>query len=471
MNALLKSQDPLPNWGSLQAPYSQEAEEATIGAILVNPVAYFVVAAFLKADDFFILRHRYIWEALTRLHERSEPIDYLTVMQELKDAQRLTEIGGAAYLMQLINSTPTSVHAEVYGKLVEAFAGRRRLMAASDEIKRLALDGSIPFNTVESEAVRIVTEVQRASVNDLVPMKLSIQTHMDMVEKAIEKPNDMLGLPSCLNDLNRYLHGYEKTRLYVGAGRPGMGKTSHLINEAAYLASLGQRIAFFTLEMSTAEVVNCIVSAEIEVDSHSIKSGKLEKMGRYPQYLAAASRIGGWKLFVDDTNSITHRQITAKCQKMMYEHGLDMVFVDYLQLMGADGYHENRTKEVGANAQALKEMAKELNIPVFTAAQLNRDVDSRQDKHPQLSDLRESGEIEQHADVVMFYYREDYYYPEPPLEGVVKTSNVEIGIAKNRDGETGVANVGFTGKYKKFVNVKPPPISERVKFNTNGKGD
>ena len=465
--------DIIANWGAPQSLFSQEAEAATIGAVLVNPSLYRIVAATLNPQDFFILRHRYIWQALADLSESKTTIDYLTVCDRLKGQGKLEEIGGPAYLTELINATPTSVHGEVYGKLVETFAGRRQLMVAADEIRALALDSNLPYDKVESEAVRIVTKSQRAAINDLVPMSISVQQHREKVAQAIAKPDDMLGLPSSLVEMNNILHGYQKGKLYVCAGRPGMGKTSYLVTEAAYLASLGKRIAFFTMEMSTQEVVNGIFMNELEVDSFSILSGKLEQMGRYKQYLTAADKIAGWKLFIDDTNGITAAELKAKCLKMQDEMGLDMVFVDYLQLMGSDGRYDLRTYEVGAISKALKEMTKELNIPVLTAAQLNRAVDDRQDKRPQLSDLRESGNIEQDTDVGMFFYRDDYYNPLPPPEdeNMVVLNEVEISVLKHRDGARGVANVGFKGKFKKFVNQTPEPLNEPIKFSKNGRGE
>ncbi|MEZ4669086.1 MAG: replicative DNA helicase [Anaerolineae bacterium] len=441
--------DLLPDWGSLQAPYSQEAEEATIGAILVNPVTYFAVASFLNTDDFFILRHRYIWEALTRLHERGEPIDYLTVTQELKDTQRLTEIGGAAYLTQLINSTPTSVHAEVYGRLVESFATRRRLLAASDEIKALALNGEMTLDQViaDSEAKLFDVTEQRLT-RQLIPMRDAVRQYWDHVEFLMHNRNAAFGIPSGFTDLDKLLGGFQKSDLIVFAGRPGMGKTSFMLSAAINMARLGTRIAIFSLEMGVEQIVQRFFSMESAIDSQSLRIGQLGQQ-EWARFVNVAGNLDKFPIFIDDSASLNPLELRTKCLRLAREFGIDMIIVDYLQLMNAGGtYENNRVQEISYISRSLKELARELNVPLLSAAQLSRAVEQRQDKRPQLSDLRESGAIEQDADVVMFLYRDDVYNEATEFPNIA-----DIIVAKHRNGPTDTVSMWFEKSLTKFMNL------------------
>ncbi len=441
--------DPISNWGNLQTPYSQEAEEATIGAILVNSVTYFAVAAFLKADDFFILRHRYIWEALTRLHERGEPIDYLTVTQDLKDVGRLSEIGGPAYLTQLINTTPTSVHAEVYGRLVERSAVRRRLMAASDEIKALALNEELTVEQVIADAESKLFDVtERQMSKELIPMREAVSDYFDRIEYLMANRNHALGVPSGFKDLDTLLGGFQKSDLIIFAGRPGMGKTSFMLSAALNMARLGQRIAIFSMEMGVEQIVQRLISMESAINSQSLRLGQLTQQ-EWARFVHAAGNLSKFPIYIDDSAALNPLELRTKCLRMQREHGLDLVVVDYLQLMNAGGtYENNRVQEVSYISRNMKELAREFNVPILSAAQLSRAVEQRQDKRPQLSDLRESGSLEQDADIVMFLYRDDMYN-----EATEFPNQADIIISKHRNGPTGTISLYFEKTLTKFMNA------------------
>jgi replicative DNA helicase len=377
---------------SQQAPYSQEAEEAVLGAIMINPESFLAVASFLNADDFFILRHGYIWEAMARIVERSDRLDTLTVQEELRAHGRLNDIGGPAYLMQLINNTPTSVHAEVYGRLVERAALRRRLLTAADEIKSLAMDETLTTENVTTEAEsRLFRVTERNLRRDIVPMREAVIDYYDKVEHLIQHQDEPLGLPTGFRDLNELLGGLQRSDLLIFAGRPGMGKTSFLLSVALNAANIGARIAIFTMEMGTEQIIQRFISMDTGINTQKLRLGQLTPQ-EWQRFVQSSGRLGNLRIWIDDTPAMTPLQLRTKCRRLAHEFGLDLVVLDYIQLMNAgSGYENNRVQEISYISRNLKEMARELNVPLFTAAQLSRAVEQRQDKRPQLSDLRESG--------------------------------------------------------------------------------
>lgn len=432
-------------------PFSQEAEEAVIGAVIVNPEAYLAVAAFLKADDFYVLRNGLIWEACERISRRGDRIDYLTVTDELRTQKRLDDVGSAAYLTQCINSAPSSVYAETYGAIVQRAAIRRRYMLAASEIQRLARDETIPTETVESEVMKRLIGIQSVSSSGVVRISDAVNRHMARTSEAFENPREMLGIPSALPSVNKHTRGYRKGKFYVGAGRPGMGKSSWLLTEAAFMCGMKLRVFFGTLEMPEEEVVNNLIAAECMIAPDRLESGEMQE-AEFSKYVRAAAVVDQWAMTIDDTGALTPQQLRLKCLRMKQESGLDAVFVDYVQLMmgGREIKYDNRDQEIGYISRSLKNLAKELDVPVIAAAQLSRAVENRQDKHPQLSDLRESGNIENDADMVMLFYRDDYYNP-PAVPNAI--SPADLAIAKHRGGRTGMLHVGFWGEFKKFVEI------------------
>lgn len=437
-----------------QAPFSQEAEEAVLGAVLTNDESFLSVASFLKSEDFFILRHGYIWEAMSRISERGERIDFVTVQDELRALGHLDDVGGPAFLLQLINSTPTSINAEIYGRLVERAAIRRRLMKAADQIKGLALEESLPIEKVTSEAeARLFEVTERNLRRDLVPMQEALAEYFDRIEYLMQHPDEPLGLPTGFRDLDELLGGMQRSDLLIFAGRPGMGKTSFLLSVALNAAKLGGRVAIFTMEMASDQIVQRFVAMETGINTQRLRTGQLTQQ-EWARFVQATGRMANLRIFIDDTPAINPLQMRTKCRRLMHEYGLDLVIVDYMQLMNAGGgYENNRVQEISYISRSLKELARELNVPVFSAAQLSRAVESRQDKRPVLSDLRESGSIEQDADIVTFLYRDVVYN-----EATEFPNKADIIVAKHRNGPTGTISLHFERSLTKFSDARTGTI-------------
>lgn len=439
-------------------PYSLEAEEATLGAIMVNPAQFIEVASFLRAEDFFILRHQHIFEAMTRLHERRETIDYLIIGNELRAMNRFEDIGGAAYLTQLLNNTPMSDHAAIYARLVERAAIRRRLLSAADRIKLMALDEDMTAIQAVTEAERelLTISAEQRDVKDLDYRQL-VSDYFDKLERLMQHPGEILGIPTGFKDIDNILLGLQRTDFIVFAARPGMGKTSMLVNIALQAARLKKRIGFITLEMGSEQIIQRMVSTETNINLQRLRSGDINGE-EWRKFVEATGRMSEFPIFIDDSTALTPIQIRQRVQRWIHHHGLDLLIVDYLQKMsGGNGYKpDNRVQEVSYFARSLKDIAKDFNIPVLSAAQLSRAVELRQDKRPVLSDLRDSGEIEQEADVVMFLYRDDMYNPngEHPNEA-------EIIIAKHRNGPTGTAYLYFDRASTRFSNASQRVIDLR----------
>lgn len=398
------------------APYSQQAEEAVIGSVLVNPDVFVDVASFLNADDFYLLRHNYIWQAFERLNERGEVIDYLTAAEELDHMKVLEDIGGRPYLTELINATPTSLYAEVYGRLVERASIRRKLLLASDEIKKLAFDEEMPIESVLSEAETKLFNISDSQMKrEFIPMWQAISEYYDRIEHLLQNRHESLGVPSGFRDLDQLLGGFQRSDLIVFAGRPGMGKTSFMLSAAMNAARVGARIAIFTMEMGVEQMVQRMIAMESGINMQKLRLADLTAMEQ-ARFTEVVGRIANLNIFIDDTPALSPIQIRTKCHRLAHEHGLDLVMIDYMQLMnGGNNYANNRVQEISYISRSLKELARELNVPLFSAAQLSRAVEQRQDKRPVLSDLRESGCIT--GDSPVYLYDEGYAVPIRELVG------------------------------------------------------
>lgn len=609
------------------APFSQEAEEAVIGSILIDPSAYVSVAAFLKANDFFLLRHQYIWQAFDRLNNRAEPIDLITLAEQLENMQVLDTIGGRAYLIQISNNTATSVYAEVYGRLVERTSIRRKLMVTADEIKKLAMDESLNIDTVVGEAEsKLFTVTETQVQRDFVPMWDALSDYYDRMEYMLQHTDEASGVPTGYRDLDAILGGFQKSDLLIFAGRPGMGKcvtadtmihtadgtrtieslkpdnvigeqddeggiyypleidvltpegikatshfydagkkpclrvttasqrvlsgthnhallvlrdgdkqwvrlseiisgdyvaiqadpvlsqskilatsaqfgssamqlltaddmlsdnliwdevvsieddgiqqcydlvvpdvhsyiangivshnTSWLLTTAMNVARFGGRVAIFTMEMGVEQMVQRMMAMETGINVQKLRLARLTPQ-EAARFTEAVGRISGHHIFIDDSPAISPMEMRTKCRRLKHEYGLDLVIVDYMQLMNAGGsYENNRVQEISLISRSLKEMARELNVPVISAAQLSRAVEQRQDKRPVLSDLRESGSIEQDADIVMFLYRDEVYN-----EATEFPNQADVIISKHRNGPTGVVSLYFEKSLTKFMDA------------------
>lgn len=449
------SQETTPVRPDRMAPHSVEAEEAVLGSILINPEALYEVAAFLQPDDFFIVKNSWVWEAILRIQERNDEIDYLTVIEELRQQGRLTELGGPAYITYLINHTPTSIYAEAYGRIVERASLRRKMLAAASEIAQLAHEEDADINEVIDRAEQSLFEVTERRLNkELVPIRLAISDYFDRIEYLYQQPDVPRGVPTGFTDLDRLLGGLQKSDLCIVAGRPGMGKTSWLLSVALNAArAIKGRIAIFSMEMSNEQIVQRLVSSETGIGTHVLRQGQLDDRG-WNLFVEATGNLSGLRIYLDDTPALSPIQMRTKCRRLYNEYGMDLIMVDYLQLMSSGtGRQENRVQEISFISRHLKQIARELNVPVLAAAQLSRAVEQRQDKRPQLSDLRESGSIEQDADVVMFIYRDEVYN-----ENTDKLNQADIIVAKHRNGPTGTVALYFRKELTQFANMRKDSI-------------
>jgi replicative DNA helicase len=430
-------------------PHNREAEEAVVGAVLINPEAYLDLAQFLQPDDFYIVRHRWIWEAFARLHEKRVPLDFLTISEELESAGQLAEIGGPAYLTALLNQVPTSLHAEAYGHLVEASAIRRRLLTSANQIATLAYNEQESVENVLEGAEKSIFNVsERRLKKDMLPISTVLSTYYDRIRELSKRPEDIFGVPTGFIDLDRMLTGLQPSDLVIIAGRPGQGKSGFLLSAAKNAALMHKKnVAIFSLEMSNEQVVQRLLAQETGIDSQRLRNGKL-KDDEWSLLNHAVEVLGDTHIYLDDTPAITPLSLRTRCRRLHMEFGLDLIILDYIQLMGGDMRNENRVQEVSYISRNLKALARELNVPVLAAAQLSRAVEQRTDKRPVLSDLRESGSIEQDADIVMFIYRPDQYEKD-----TAKNNVAEIIVAKHRNGPTGSVELIFLSHLAKFVDA------------------
>ena len=413
-------------------PHNREAEEAVLGAVLVHHENYYDVAQFLHTEDFYIQRHQWIWEALTNLHEQRVPFDLVTVAGALEQAGHLVDIGGPAFLMALMSQVPSTLHAEAYAHMIEEQAVRRRMITAANTVAKLAHDQQSPVETVIDEAEKAIFGVsERRLRSDLQPISTVLSEYYTYIDQLYNRGAEMYGVPTGLIDLDHLLGGMQKSDLLIVAGRPGSGKTGFLLSVAKNAAQKHKKhVAMFSLEMSNEQLVQRLIAQETGIDTQRLRSGKLTE-DEWPLFTHAVDVLSGTGIYLDDTPAITPLQMRTKCRRLHLEFHLDLIIVDYLQLMGGDTRNENRVQEVSFISRNLKVLARELNVPVLTAAQLSRAVEQRTDKRPILSDLRESGSLEQDADIVMFIHRPDALEKEP-----AKQALAEIIVAKHRNGPT-----------------------------------
>ncbi|MBN1231183.1 MAG: replicative DNA helicase [Anaerolineales bacterium] len=430
-------------------PHSKEAEEAVLGSILINPEAYYDVASFLQAGDFYILRHAWIYEAIKKLNEKRDPIDLITVSQELDKNDRLAEVGGPAYLSAIMSNTPTSMHAEAYGRRVEETAIRRRMIQAANKIAKSAYSEELDIETSIDNAEKSVFSVSEHRLSsDLKPINVVLSDFYEQIDKIVKRGGDVGGVPTDLVDLDKILNGFQPSDLLIIAGRPGQGKTSFLMTVASNAAlKRNKHIAIFSMEMSNEQVVQRMIAQHSGIDAQKLRSGKLSDH-EWSLFHQSMEVLGDTHIHLDDTPALTPTQIRAKCRRLHMEQKLDLIIVDYLQLMSGDRRNDNRVQEVSYISRYLKVLARELDVPVLAAAQLSRAVEQRADKRPVLSDLRESGSLEQDADIVMFIYRPELDNDNPERKNVT-----ELLVAKHRNGPTGSVDLVFLEKLTRFENA------------------
>ena len=376
-------------------PANVEAEQAVLGSLLIDPDAIIKVASTLRDADFYREPHQWIYRALFSLHERREPADFVTLVDELERNDQLDEIGGPAYITQLINNTPTAIYVDHYARIVERTATLRRLIGAANQIAALAYDESHEVDEVVDRAEGIIFGVSESRIHrDLTPIARVLDEVVDQIDFLARNQNRLMGVPTGFVLLDKILGGFQKSDLIIVAGRPGMGKSSLGLSIAQNAARrYDARVAIFSLEMSSEQVVQRLLSVETAIDSHRLRMGQIDEE-EWPILVEAANTLAGTKIFVDDTPGATVMEIRTKARRLYAERGLDLIVVDYMQLMsggGGSGRGENRQQEISYISRSLKGLARELNVPVIALSQLSRAVESRANNKPVLSDLRESG--------------------------------------------------------------------------------
>lgn len=438
------------------APHSQEAEQNLLACALVDNTAYFIASEYVKSDDFFILRNRWVWEALTRLALRNDTIDYITAINELDSQGRLEDIGGVGYLTYLTTLVPSGSYAKAYALVIQRAAVRRRLLEAANNIAQLARDEELELSeivTASENALYSVSEGQGRK--NSASLSKVMQDYVKAVEYRYTHPNEQMGIPSGYTELDSLLGGFQNSDLLILAARPGMGKTSLMLNVAVNAARLGARVGFFSLEMNNEQLAQRIIAAETGINGQQIRNNNLSE-GDWARFLQAADMVNDLPLTLDDSPILNLLNLRGKCQRLKREGGLDMVIVDYLQLMSGNtpAKAEYRVQEISALSRGLKEMAREFNIPFIVGSQLSRAVEQRSNKRPVLSDLRESGTIEQDADIVLFIYRDDAYN-----EASERPNEADIMVSKHRNGPTGQVSLLWDASHTRFNNLKRTEFS------------
>ncbi len=432
-------------------PHNAEAEQSVLGSILIDPDAIIRIAPFLRQDDFYREANGIIYSAMLALHERHEPSDFVTLSDELERRDRLEQVGGSAYLSSLLAGVPTAIHVEFYARIVERNSILRRLIDAATRIAGLAYDSDqADADDVVDRAEQILFAISEHRLSrELTPIQEVLRAYYERIGYLYTHQGEMIGVPCGFTKLDRLLGGMQRSDLLILAARPGMGKTSLALTIAANAARrFRQRVAVFSLEMSNEQIVQRLVSAVTGIDSQRLRTGHLTAE-EWPSLEHAMTNLGGLSIFLDDTPALSTMELRTKCRRAAAEQGIDLIVVDYLQLMQGERHSENRVQEISTISRALKQIARELNVPVLAASQLSRAVESRQEKRPMLSDLRESGSIEQDADVVMFIYRDEVYNPETDQPNIA-----ELIIAKHRNGPTGVVPLFFRNELAQFLEVE-----------------
>jgi replicative DNA helicase len=431
-------------------PQNLEAEQAVIGAILLQAEALITAMERVRSEDFYSGPHRQIYEAMVEIAENSQPVDLVTLTAHLQDQHLLEEIGGVSYLAKLANSVPTAANVDYYAQIVEEKSMLRRLIRTATNIVSDGYANSEDVGVLLGDAEKKILEISnRRSGSGFISIRDVLMEVFEKVEQLYADKGGTTGIPSGFTDLDRMTAGFQRSDLIIVAARPSVGKTAFALNIAQNVGVRAREtVAIFSLEMSAAQLVQRMICAEANVDAQRMRTGHLEG-DDWEKLTMAIGSLSEAQIFIDDTPGITVAEIRAKCRRLKKEKGLGMILIDYLQLISGRGKAgENRQQEVSEISRTLKQIARELEVPVIALSQLSRGVEQRQDKRPMMSDLRESGSIEQDADIVSFLYRDDYYDKESEKKDII-----EIIIAKQRNGPVGTVELVFLKKYNKFVSI------------------
>src|SRR5579884_100856 len=436
-----RSREPLP-------PHNTDAEEAVLGSLLIDRDAIGRIAAFLRPEDFYRERNATIYAAMLALYERREPVDFLTLSDELQRTGRYEEVGGLAYLSSLLTVVPTSLHVEHYARIVERAAIRRRLIRAAGRIAQLGYDESIDTDQALEQAEQVLFGVaEKRATRDFQKLVDVLRAYWEQLLLAADVDRLQRGIPTDFKDLDKLLGGLQRSDLIIVAARPSMGKSSFALCLARNAAvRFGAKVGIFSLEMSLLQLAQRLLFSESGVDSSRLRQATLGANERR-KLAEALGTLSSAPIYLDDTPNIALGELRAKARRLHHEVGLDLLVVDYLQLVQGSG-RDSRVNEIGEISRSLKAIARELNVPVVALSQLSRAVESRSPHIPMLSDLRDSGSIEQDADVVMFIYREEVYERDTENKGIA-----EIHVAKHRNGPTGQVSLLWLEKLTKFVDL------------------
>ena len=428
-------------------PHSVEAEQSVLGSILLDKEAMISVSETLVPEDFYKEAHKVIYESMLKLYNSQSEIDLITLTDELRDQGYLDDIGGIAYITSLSTVVPTTSNIKYYVNIVKEKSISRQLISAANDIINLGYDGSAKVEYVLENAEKKIFDIsQERATNDFQPINQVISEALSMLEKLYEEKNDVTGLTTGFRDLNKKINGLQRSDLLLIAARPAMGKTAFALNLVQNAALKGDAsVAVFSLEMSKEQLVQRMIASQSTVELKKIKTGTLAD-NDWPRITDGMAILSGAKIHIDDTPGIKISELRSKCRKLKIEKGLDLVLIDYLQLMEGEGQNESRQQEIAKISRSLKILAKEWDCPVVALSQLSRAPEQRADHRPMLSDLRESGSIEQDADIVMFLYRDEYYNPDTEKKNIG-----EVIVAKNRHGETGTVELVWFGGIQKFA--------------------
>ena len=432
-------------------PHSIEAEQSVVGAMLMDKDAITTAGEIISGDDFYQASYGVIFDSMIELFNEGKPVDLITLQERLKEKDVPAEIASLEFVRDLVTAVPTSANVTYYAQIVADKSVMRKMIKLNEEIENMCYVGKEPLESIMEQTEKSMFQLlQRRTTGEYVPIKQVVLNALDKIEKASKSKGTVTGIPTGFIDLDYKLSGFQPSDFILIAARPSMGKTAFVLNIAQYMAfKKNKAVAIFSLEMSKEQLVNRLFSLESQVDAQSLRTGNM-KDSDWEKLIEGAGVIGQSKLIIDDTPGISISELRSKCRKYKLEHGLDIIIIDYLQLMtGSVGKSsESRQQEVSDISRQLKGLARELNVPVVSLSQLSRAVESRPDKRPMLSDLRESGAIEQDADVVMFIYRDEYYNKDSEFK-----KQAEIIIAKQRNGPVGTVNLAWLGEYTKFANL------------------
>ena len=432
-------------------PHNLEAERSVLGAILIHNDAFNVAAELVDSGDFFRDAHRRVFDTMVDLNERGQAIDLVTIKDELARSGDLDDVGGAAYIAALVDGVPRSTNVEHYARIVKERATLRNLIQSANRILGMAYRAEEDADALLDQAEQEIFSIAEGRIHTgFVPLSDLVQGSFTAIEQLQEHKGLVTGVPSGFVDIDSLTSGFQPADLVIIAARPSMGKTSFVLNVAQHVGIKTDRsVGLFSLEMSKEQLFMRMLTAEAEVDSHRFRGGFLSERD-YGRLSTALGRLADAKVFIDDSAGLGVLEMRAKARRLKAEHGLDLLVIDYLQLMQGRGRFENRTQELASISRSLKALAKELDVPVLALSQLSRAPEARSDHRPQLADLRESGALEQDADVVMFIFREEQYDPTPENENLA-----ELIIGKQRNGPTGIVKLAFLKQHTRFANLSP----------------